>query len=360
MNSRERTFIALDHQEPDRVPIDFWCSNSVSRKLEAVKGKPIEEIMDDWDVDLRYAAGPAYVGPELRSWPEDSSEDLWGVRRLCVETEAESYNEVTEFPLANARSVEEIEEYSHWPSPDDYDYSVVEKQLDDIRERGRVSCFMGDRLNRVAQLKPAMYLRGVEQIFIDLATQPDIALCVIRKIREFYVEYERRVLEAANGKLDIMVTGDDFGMQHAPLLSPQMWEEFLGEGFAQYNAVAHEYGVKVMHHTCGDVWPLIPRMIDGGLDILQSIQPEAAEMDAARLKAEFGDKLCFHGGMSIQRTMPFGTAEDVETEVRKRISSLAAGGGYILCTAHNIQGDSPIEKIDVLMDAYHKHGRYDV
>jgi len=339
------------------VPIDFWASRRTAQRLQAARRKPLAAVLDDWDVDLRYVPGPRYVGPPLKTWPDGSATDLWGVRRTPVETGSESYSEVIEFPLAGATRVEQIEAYPHWPSPDWFDYSVIEAQCETIRQQRRAVCFMGDRLNRIAQLKPAMYLRGVEQILIDLATRPEIAAALFRRIRGFYLEYQRRTLAAAAGKLDILVTGDDFGTQHGPLVSPAMWCEHLGDGFRQFISLAHEFGVKVMHHTCGGVRPIIPLMIERGLDVLQSIQPEAAGMEPARLKAAFGARLCFHGGISIQKTLPFGIPGEIEAEVRDRVAALARGGGFIVCTAHNIQGDTPLENIEALIAAYHRHGR---
>jgi uroporphyrinogen decarboxylase len=217
--------------------------------------------------------------------------------------------------------------------------------------------FVGDRLNRIAQFKPAMYVRGIERIFLDLALNPDVAKAIFAQIRGFYLAYAERIFEAAQGALDILLMGDDFGSQNGPLLSPAMWAEFLGDGFAEYAGLARSYGLRVMHHTCGSVRPLIPLMMDRGLDILQSLQPEASDMDPRRLKAEFGDRLAFHGGISIQRTLPFGTPESVRQEVKDRIEAFAPGGGYILCTSHNVQADTPVENVLALMQAYGDYGK---
>lgn len=166
----------------------------------------------------------------------------------------------------------------------------------------------------------------------------------------------KRFFAAANGKVDVVLTGDDFGSQNAPLVSPAMWEEFFGDGFREYVAIAKRHGAKVMHHSCGAIRPIIPLMVERGLDILQSIQPEAAQMDGGELKAEFGDRLCFHGGMSIQRTLPFGTPDEIRAEVKNRVANLGFNGGYILCTSHNIQADTPVDNVRVMLDAYHEFG----
>ena len=362
MNSRERTFLALNFEEPDRVPIDFWTSKGFKHKLESTLNISEEMFLDSHDVDLRYIDGPGYIGPPLQKFSDDSEDDIWGVRRKRVTVgrgdSVETYQEVVESPLASATTVEEIHNYDGWPSPDWFDYSIIEAQCEKICKQDRVVVFMGDRLNRIAQLKPAMYLRGIEGIFVDLSLNPELAQAIISNIRRFYEAYAERIFDAAKGKFDILLMGDDFGSQNAPLLSPRMWVDFLGKGFADYIDMAKSYNLRVMHHTCGAVRPLIPLMIERGLDILQSLQPEAAEMDSWGLKAEFGDRLGFHGGLSIQRTLPFGTPDEIRNEVRARVDALASGGGYILCTAHNIQADTPIENVKALLRAYKDYGSY--
>jgi uroporphyrinogen decarboxylase len=271
---------------------------------------------------------------------------------------SETYREVAVSPLESAATVEEVDGYAHWASADWYDYTDIEAQCDAIRDRGRVAVFMGDRLNRISQLKPAMYVRGMEQIYVDMKEQPEVVRAVFSNIRRFYMDYSQRIYEAANGKLDALMMGDDFGSQNGPLISPAAWEHFLGPGFGEYVELAKSYGVRVIHHTCGAVRPLIPLMIERGLEVLQSVQPEAQGMEPRGLKAEFGCRLSFHGGLSIQQTLPFGSPEDVRNEARDRIEALAPGGGYILCTSHNVQADTSVENFRELLSAYRAYGSY--
>jgi len=362
MNSRQRTVAALRRQPYDRIPVDFWATKGAQRKIENALGLSYEEFLNKWDVDLRYIDGPEYIGPPL-STGGGASVDIWGVKRNAVniETEgggAERYSEVAQAPLAAAESVEDIEGYDHWPSPDWFRYDVVEAQCDRLIEAGRAVVFMGDRLNRVAQLKPAMYIRGTEEIFVDLAIRPEIARAVFGRIKAFYREYLSRILAAAKGKIDIILTGDDFGAQNAPLLSLSMWDAFLREGFADYVRIIHQSGATAMHHTCGSVVDMIPGMIDSGLDILQSLQPEAAGMDAAKLKRLFGERLSFQGGVSIQKTLPFGTTDDVTREVARLAATFGKSGGYIFGTAHNIQTDVSVANVLALLEAYREFGAF--
>lgn len=362
MNSRERALCALSHAEPDRVPIDLWLSAGMARKVERGLGLSEDALRDRYDVDLRYIEGPEYIGPPLRRFADGSQEDIWGVRRRVVTIRTsegeETYKELAWSPLASMHDADKIEAYEHWPNPDWFDYSTIEAQCEAIRRQGRAVVFMGDRLNRIAQLKPAMYLRGIEQILLDMALQPELAQAILRRIRAFYCAYAMRIFEAAKGKLDIVLLGDDFGSQQGPLVSPDMWLRFLGDGFAEYVALAKSYGLWVMHHTCGAVRPIIPLMVERGLDVLQSLQPEAVGMDPRELKSRFGERLSFHGGISIQRTLPYGDPEEIRREVRDRVEALAPGGGYILCTSHNIQADTPLRNLVALLEAYRAYGNY--
>ncbi len=363
MDSRERVEKCLKHEEPDRAPVDFWAAREVKQRLvEHYAARDIEDVLDRFGVDFRYIAGPPYVGPELATRPDGGREDHFGVPRRTVSygsgLEAGTYEEVSEYPLAAAESVDEVMSYAKWPDPDWFDYAAASEQARRARESGKVVAFMGDRLNRCAQLKPGMYLRGVEQILMDVFLNPEIAAAVFKRIADFYVQYARRTLGAAGGNIDLLFTGDDFGMQENLLLPPEKWREFLRDGFKRFIDVGHEFGCRVAHHTCGYVTPLIPDFIDCGLDILNPLQPEVPRLDMAAVKREFGERISFHGGISIQQTMPRGTPEEVRNEVKQRFETLAPGGGYIFCTAHNIQADTPLENIAALFDAYREFGAY--
>jgi len=363
MDSRTRVSLALSHRQPDRIPIDYWATGEIEAALLQRYGfDSREQLLEHFDVDFRYIEGPRYIGPEPVTHPDGSVEDHWGVPRIRVEVgqagRRGSYREVARFPLEEAGSLEEIRDWPQWPSPDWFDYECVRAQAAEARRAGKVVVFMGDRTNRCAQLKPAMYLRGIARILEDLALNPEIARYLFERIGQFYLEYARRTLAAADGNIDIFFTGDDFGTQTGLLISPAMWRAMLRGGFAAFIDLGHEFGCQVAHHTCGSIEPIIPDMIEAGLDILNPLQPDVAGMDHADLKARYGGRISFHGSISIQRALPFGTPEDVRNEVRDRAAALAPGGGFILCTAHNIQADTPLENVEALFDAYRQFGSY--
>ena len=363
MDSRTRVSLALAHKEPDRVPVDFWAASEVISRLLARYGYATkEELLQRFGVDFRYIDGPVYVGPEPVVTVDGLQEDHFGVPRRRVSygegMRSGAYSEVAFSPLQYAVSVDEIEHYPKWPRADWFDYAPVRRQAQEARETGKVVVFMGDRLNRCAQLKPAVYLRGMEQILMDLYLNRDIACAIFRHIADFYREYLQRTLEAAEGNIDIVFTGDDFGTQQNTFMPDDVWRETLREGFKSFIDIGHMFGCKVAHHTCGSIGSLIPDFIECGLDILNPLQPEARGMDLDALKAAFGNDIVFHGGISIQQTLPYGTVSDIRGEVADRVKRLAGNGGYIFCTAHNIQADTPLENVEALFDAYATLGAY--
>ncbi len=189
---------------------------------------------------------------------------------------------------------------------------------------------------------------------MDIARKSPIFRAINQKIADFYSEYLRRICNAAKGEIDLIFTGDDFGTQNGPMLRPQLWRETLKPNFARFIAIAHEHGLPVAHHTCGSIFDFIPDFIESKLDILNPIQPFTDKMDFPTIKKEFGQKLVFHGGVSLQGPLRFGTPAEVEREVKERIEVLGRDGGYIICTAHNIQADTRTENILALFQAYEK------
>lgn len=363
MSCRHRAMMAIKHQEPDRVPIDNWMVAEIQKKtMEYFGCENYEELLKFLGVDFKNNYGPSYVGQTFKKYPDGTVEDLWGVKRKIVTygkgTEHEgTYSEVAESPLERLKTVEEIEKYDHWASPDWWDYSKVEKDCQAYHPDYAV-INVGDRLDRTAQLKPMMYLRGIQQTFVDLVLNPKIVEAIRDHVIDYFIKYNHHVFKAANGAIDVFMMGDDIGGQTGPLLSLDMWRRFFRKGVETYIDIAHQYGIPVMYHTCGDVKQFIPDFIECGLDILQSLQPRATNMDIKQLKKEFGKYISFQGGMDIQHVLPLGQPQDVREMVKYAMVSAKEGGGYIICTAHNIQIDTPIENVVALFEAYHEFGAY--
>ncbi|MGW8301066.1 MAG: uroporphyrinogen decarboxylase family protein [Desulfobacterales bacterium] len=363
MTPRERALKAINFEEADRVTIDNWMVPEIKKRCMEYWGcENEEELLAFLGVDVRDNYGPSYVGQEFKKFDDGTVADLWGVRRRQVVygkgTSHEGiFKEVAWSPLEHMTTVEEIEAYEGWPSPEWWDYSKMKQECAYWHPEYFV-LNKGDRLDRTAQLKPMMYLRGIQQTFVDLAQNPKIVECIRDRIINYFLEYNPKVFEAADGEVDMFMMGDDVGGQRGPLLSPEMWRRYFKDGFRTYCDIAHKYGLKVMYHTCGDVYALIPDFIDCGLDMLQSLQPQATNMDIKRLKQEFGKDLSFQGGMDIQQVLPLGTPDDVRKMVKYAADNAKPGGGYFFGTSHNIQADTDMQNVVALFEAYHEYGVY--
>ena len=366
MSSRERAVTAMNHEEPDRIPIDVWVSQQIREGMMEYWG------FDDWEdclqflgADFRYWRGSSYAGQGSDTPRDGGIEDHWGVRRRAVEfgegsSWSGSYNEVAFSPLASAESVGDVRNYAHWPSADQWDYDGVPAEIEAIRQKaGDVFIWNGgDRVDRTAQLKPMMYLRGIQQTFLDLALRPEMVEAIVGHIYGYFMDYNRRTFEASKGLIDGFFCGDDMGAQNGPLISVTMYRRYFKDRFSDYVTLAHDYRLPVMYHTCGSVKALMAEFIECKLDVLQSLQPQASDMDLCALKREYGSRLAFQGGADIQGVLPHGSPAEVHAMVRHLAECGAPGGGYIFGTAHNIQPDTPIENVVALFEAYHECGAY--
>ncbi len=350
LTHRERVSLALEHRETDRVPIAMVCSgiNAPARAdledyLARERAITVAEYLRPL-VDIR-TVGPAYVGPPL---PDRT--DWWGVRRKPVSYGSGAYDEIDFYPLAEAESPDEVARHP-WPSTDWFDYSVLPERIAAARAEADY-CLMAQNGNI---FESSWYMRGFEQMLLDLALNPELAHGIMERVCGFYVEHFRRVLEAADGGIDLVFTADDIAGQQGLLMSLSMWEEHIKPYHVRLNRELHEFGVRVIYHSDGAVLEAVPGLIDMGVDVLQALQFDAAGMDPVALKEQYGDRLCFEGGVSVQHTLPHGTAQDVRHEVTERIDVLGNGGGYILGPSHAIQAGTPPENVVALFDTAATH-----
>jgi uroporphyrinogen decarboxylase len=337
---RERVLTALNRQRPDRAPIDYWAEPCVTeRLLNDLQLPDRDALLDHLAVDVRALSA---VEPPLRELPGGIRENFWGERwqEVRVLGTAEWFHVAG--ALAEAETIEDLKRY-HWPTPDLFDYSPLRGQLQKYRNYALRYGF-GDNFER-----PSL-VRGKEQFYCDLALRPDMAHFLIDKFTEFYCVDLTRALEATDGQIDIVLLLADLGTQQGLMFSKEMLNTFFVPYAAKLFAIAKQAGVKSMLHSCGSVRDFIPELIEAGVDILNPIQVRAQGMVPRELKREFGQRLCFHGGVDIQRTLPRGTPEEVRTEVRTRIGELGCDGGYIVCSTHNLQNDAPTENILAMYD----------
>jgi uroporphyrinogen decarboxylase len=345
LTSRERVRLALAHQETDRSPIAMVCSgiNPPARRalqtyLQRERGIDVQTYLDTL-LDIRQV-DPAYIGPPL-----PPGEDIWGVRRVPVSYGSGSYDEIAYYPLAEAQTVDELDDH-RWPSAAWFDHASLPDRISAAQSDGE-RCLMVSNGNI---FETSWYMRGFQRMFADLALNPELAHAIMGRVTDFYVEHFSRMLAAADGAVDLAFTADDIAGQNGLLMSLDMWEEFLKPYHARLNKAIHEFGVKVIYHTDGAAMEAVEGLIDMGIDVLQALQFSAKGMDPRELKRRFGDRLCFEGGVSVQTTLPFGTVDDVRQEVEELITVLGESGGYILGPSHAIQAGTPSENIVAMFD----------
>ncbi len=338
----QRVEMALAHRQPDRVPFDFWAVPEVWNRLRTALDADDETVLRLLGVDCRMVT-TRYVGTKARTLPDGTFIDAWGTHRRRITNPFSTYEEYASHPLADAETVADVLRWD-WPSPDDWDVSGVREQCE--RLNAWVRYHLRYEVGGIFEWSWA--LRGFERFLLDLVEKPDIACAIMDRFTDIYIENTRRVIEAAGGLLDMVYTYDDIGIQNGPLMSPKMWRTYILPRHQRLNAAirAARYPVKIMYHSCGAIYPFIAAFVDEmGIDVLNPLQPRAAGMDMRRIKAEFGERLAFHGAIDIQHTLPHGTPAEVQAEVRQRCEILGRGGGYICASAHYLQADTPLENI---------------
>jgi uroporphyrinogen decarboxylase len=262
-----------------------------------------------------------------------------------------SYDEIVEYPLKDAQDVDDVRKHA-WPTTDLFDYSVLDERIQAMQTDGE-HCLMVWNGNI---FESSWYMRGFENMFLDLVMNPELAHEIMERVTVFFIDHFTKMLEVADGRVGLVFTADDIGGQNGLLMSLDMWEQNLKPYHVRLNKAIHEFGAKVIYHTDGAVMKAVDGLIDMGIDVLQALQFSAKGMNPKALKDQFGDRLCFEGGVSVQTTLPFGSAEDVRQETEELMTILGKQGGYILGPSHYIQAGTPPENIFAMFDtALHEY-----
>ena len=374
LTSRERVLCALNHEEPDRVPIMFGGSGATSMlapaydRLKAhlgfvsqtrVTSRTFQYTLMDEAVMARFGSDfrPLLPGPApstlARELPEDGLVDEWGTtwqRRPGVQ-----YYEMVRWPWRGAAPADP----ASYPWPDlahPSRFEGLRARAKAIREAGYATIV----LSGLASYEICHQLMGLEAWLTTLAAQPDLAHGLMRQVTDRACAMAARLMEEAGDYLDLVVMADDLGSQNGLLMSPKMYRAMIKPYQAEIIAtLKRRHPAKVFYHSCGSIYPLINDLIEIGVDLLNPVQVSAKDMgDTARLKREFGARLSFCGGVDTQRVLPYGTPDEVREEVRRRIRDLAPGGGYVLAAVHAIQPDVPPENVCALYEEGLAAGRY--
>ena len=346
MTPKERWLAVLRRRKPDRVPMDYWATGEVTKKLMKHLGcENMKEMYERLHIDAVISVGPKYVGPPV---PEDS--DLYGCRYRNIKHQTGVYRECIYHPLAKYKTVGQIKRNFEWPTVDLYDYSVIPEQAakyEDYPIRGGGS----------EPFLTYKNLRGMEQAYLDLYMHPDIVHYCLDQLFDFCYENTKLIYKQIPGKVMLSYVAEDFGSQTGLLISPAHIREFFVPRMKRMMDLAHSNGVYVFFHSDGSVRKIIPDMIEAGIDILNPIQWRCKDMNREELKRDFGEKIVFHGAMDNQYTLAFGSEAEVRQEVRDNLRILGKGGGYILAPCHNIQPVTPIRNILAMCDEGYKQGQ---
>jgi uroporphyrinogen decarboxylase len=353
MKPRERVMMALQHEAPDRCPMQVSFTPEFADRLR-------EDLrIEDAALHNPHGGGNTYaleraLGEDLLltsvGWANSYYQaprrytDEWGVGWDSIEYATPfgtgRYTEIRRHPLADDRALE-----SYRP-PDPHRpelYSEAARVIADFHEEYWI---VGVTVTTVFEC--AWALRGYERLLTDMALNPDLADRILDIPYTYHLAAARRLVELG---VDMIWIGDDVGAQQAMLISPQMWRRFLKPRLAAFIAElkAIKPGLKVAYHSDGTLYPIVPDLIEIGLDVLNPIQP--ACMDPARVKREFGERLCFWGSIDEQHTLPFGKPEQVRAEVVERLGTLGRNGGLILGPTHHVQLDTPMENFWAMVHA---------
>ncbi len=385
MLARERVLMALNHEEPDRVPIDLGstqvtgiCRNAYADLLACLglSGREIqivdmlqqlarvdEDVLQALEVDFRPIQSNPPAGYRLQVRDEGDYEtyyDQWGAK-LRRPKAGGHYFDYVEYPIKES-TLEALERYS-WPDPDDPSrYEGLRERAQALRERTPYAlvgeCGLGGDI-----LARPQWIRGYAESMLDLAAHPDFAEAFLERVTQIAVRAWSRFLDEVGEFLDVAAFGDDVGMQDRPLISPAMYRRLVKPRHARIiEAIKARTKAKVFMHSCGAISEFIPDIIEIGVDILNPVQVSATGMgDTAELKRRYGQHLTFWGGTcDSQRVLPFGTLAEVQEETRRRIADLAPGGGFVFAPIHNIQDDISSEKTLALYRTALEHGRYPI
>ena len=381
MKPRERVTLALDHKQPDRIPIDLGGSicSSIHKnayvELKEYLGMELEELkMADYvqklpyldeallkhlDVDFRMVQLPAATAPGLSIFEEGDYYafiDRWG-SKLYMPKEGGLYFDWVEFPIKEP-TMQALETYA-WPQPDPPGYHARlcdrAKHLYENTDYALVgSAVIGGGIFE----QPARTM-GLENFLMALISEPEFADRMMDQITEIYIESCNNYLEQVGRYLQVFTYWDDVCGQNGWLIAPDVYRKMIKPKQRRLvEAIKSKTDAKIYYHSCGAVFDLIPDLIELGFDILNPVQVSARGMDTRRLKEEYGKDITFWGGIDTQHVMPFGKPEEVANEVKRRIDDLAPGGGFVFATVHNIQAFVPPENIVAAYETALEYGKY--
>ena len=351
--------MSLAHEQPDRCPLQISFTPEFAARLRAFARLPGDTHHNPHGggntYDLERALGEdllltsvgwanSYYAADTYAPGQDAYTDEWGVswKSSAYETRFGRgvYTEIVRHPLAEDSAI------AGYRPPDPTRpglYAEAEWMLRTFKDEYWI---VGVTVTTI--FETAWALRGYERILMDFLSDPDTADALLDIPYRYHLAAAERLVRMG---VDMIWMGDDVGTQHAMLMSPETWRRFLKPRMSSFIGTLKRVNpsLKVAYHSDGCILPIVPELIEIGVDVLNPVQPRS--MDPARLKKDYGRQLCFWGSIDEQGTLPFGTPHDVEAEVRQRLRTIGEGGGLIIGPTHHVQLDTPVENVRAIVEA---------
>jgi uroporphyrinogen decarboxylase len=383
LTSRQRLLKALNHEIPDRVPIDLGGNQTGIHKfayeallehlgikdriviMDAVQqlAKPCEAVLERFHVDTRYIAAGAPAGFAGDIVKNERGGRLWHDFRdefgvvWSMPDDHPYYMDISHHPLAEA-TIADLADYPFPQGDDPSRFVGLRERALAIRNETPYAVVSG-----IAGVvyEYGWYLRGLERWFTDLVTEPEFCAALLDQTLKFWLDWFRLFLDEVGDLVDVVMIGDDLTGQTGPLFRPSIYRAIVKprqKQLAQY--IRSRTKAKIWYHTCGSCIPYIPDLLDNGVDVLNPMQVSAKGMDPAVLKAEFGERMAFWGGaIDTQHVLPSASPETIREHVRRNVELWKPGGGYVFNNVHNIQAGVPPENIVAMFDAAYEFGFYE-
>lgn len=354
LTHRERVITAFSRRVPDRVPRELYMSPAVRQDLQEALGT--EDLVNALDLDMGWdrlirrlpANGHVDFTRYYSTFPPGASYSEWGEMSFPAGFyHFAGYKK----PMAEFTSLRELEEY---PFPDidaDYRYVGVSEQVQAMIS----SSYPAISGYECGFFEQAFGVRGMDNFLVDLMVNPDFAHALLEQIA---VRKIGAAVQFARAGVDVVFVGDDWGHEKGLFMNPAVWREYFKPLLQLLVKEVHAVSPNVLiaYHSCGHIEPLLPELIECGIDVWHAVQPEAN--DIARVKQLYGRDLAFWGAVGVQSTFPHATPQEMDQVVKQRIEVMGRGGGFLIAPAHVIEPETPVENVLAFIAAVDKYGSY--
>ena len=340
MNSRERVMAAVSGDPADRLPAFCFAIDDLDYWLSGFKADSRDELFNIWGLDI----SRTYCDDYYTAQP---GKTIWG----CEDNWDAGYSGAKIPPLGNAETIKDIEKHP-WPTIEQVDFNEITRQIEGLDDtKGKIAYF---GFLHTAVFCSLCDLFGMDTAMINMHLEPHLIEGCVEKIEHFLLSVFDKTLRKHAKDVDFLWWGDDFSTQRGMMISPDMWRKFLKPTYMRVFDLIKTYNVKIWFHSCGTFAPVLGELVEGGMDVWETVQAHLVDNEPEQLKKNYGKSLTFFGAINCQKTLPFGSTEDVRKEVRERFRVLGRGGGYIAGPDHSLQKNIPWKNIEALYDEVKK------